>query len=76
MKNKVKRREFPYIFNSQFITASPLVHLDCIVYWSAGNLQESLLLFVSLHVVRYSNEESVKENGILGLTGIVVKLEY
>ena len=76
MKNKVKRREFPYIFNSQFITASSLVHLDCIVYWSAGNLQESLLLFVSLHVGRYSNEESVTENGILGLAGIVVKLEY
>ena len=76
MKNKAKRREFPYIFNSQFITASPLVHLDCIVYWSAGNLQESLLFFVSLHVGRYSNEESVTENGILGLAGIVVKLEY
>ena len=34
------------IFNSQFITASPLVRSDCSEYWSGGNLQVSQLLFL------------------------------
>ena len=46
MKNKVKRREFQYILNSEFITASPLVQSDCSVDGSAGNRQGSLLLFL------------------------------
>ena len=32
MKNKVKRREFQCIFNSQFITTNPLVQSDCNIY--------------------------------------------
>ena len=32
MEHKVKRRNFPCIFNSLFILASPLVQSDCSVY--------------------------------------------
>ena len=45
MKNRVKRKNFRCIFNSQFIAASHLVQSDCSVYWSAGSLQRSLLSF-------------------------------
>ena len=61
MKNKVKRRDFSCIFNSQFMTASPLVQSDFSVYWSGGNLQEPLLLFLLLCVGKYSGEKIVKE---------------
>ena len=42
------------------------VQRDCSVYCSAGNLQGSQLLFLSLHVWRYSDEESVKEKWDFG----------
>ena len=31
------------------------------IYWSAGNLQGSMLLFLSFHVGRYLGRENVKE---------------
>ena len=72
MKNKVKRRDFPCIFNSQFITASPLVQSDCSVYWSAGNLQGSLLLFLCM-LGDIQMKKALKNYGILRLAGIGVK---
>ena len=54
------------LFNSQFITASPVVQSDCNVYSSAGNSQGLLLLFLFLHLGRYSDEESVKEKWDFG----------
>ena len=66
MKNKVKKREFPCIFNSQCITATPLVQSDCIIYRSAGNFLGSLLLL--LFMLRDARMMKVlKKNGILGL---------
>ena len=61
MKNKIQRRDFPCIFNLQFITASRLVQSHCSAYSSAGNLHGSQLLFLSLHAGRYLDGESVKE---------------
>ena len=43
------------------MTASPLVQSDFSVYWSGGNLQEPLLLFLLLCVGKYSGEKIVKE---------------
>ena len=62
----MKGRGFPCILNSRCITESPLVQSDCIVYWSAGNLQGSLLLFLFSYVWRYSDKESVKEKWDFG----------
>ena len=77
MKNKVKTRDVPCNFNSQFITANPFVQSDCCVSWSAGNLQGSLLLFLSLDVGRYTQmSKMLKKYGILGPAGIGVKWKY
>ena len=70
MKNKMKRKEFSWIIiNSQFITESPLVKSDCGIYWSAGNLLESLLFFLCM----LGDAQVLKKNGILGSAGIGVK---
>ena len=44
LKNKVKRRDFPCIFNSRLTTTSPLVQPDCNVYWSGESLPKLMLL--------------------------------
>ena len=75
MKSKVKRRNSPCIFNLQFITASTLVLSDFGVYWSVGNLQGSLLLFLSLHVGRYLAMESVQEKWDFGTCWNLCKLK-
>ena len=72
MKNKVKKREFPCIFNSQFITASPLVQSDCIIYCSAGNFLGSLLVFPCI-LGDAKMMKVLKKNEILGPAGIGVK---
>ena len=48
VKNETVKKESPCIFNSQFITASPFIQSDCSVYWSAGNFQGSLFLFLCM----------------------------
>ena len=75
MKNKVKRKEFPCILNSQFISGSPLVQSDCSIYWSAGNLLWSLLFFLFM-LGDAQMRKMLKKNGILGLAVIGVKWKY
>ena len=72
MKNKVKRKKFPCIFNSQFITASPLVELDCGIYGSAGHLLGSLILFLCM-LGDAQMRKLLKKYRILGSIGIDVK---
>ena len=71
-KVKMKRKKFPCIFNSQFITASPLVQSDYSIYWSAGNLQGSLLLFLRM-LGDAQMRKVLKKNWIFGVAGVGVK---
>ena len=77
MTNKVKRRDFPSIFNWQFIyTASLLVQVDSSVYWWAGNLQGSLFFFFLCMVGDTQMRKTLKKYGIFRLSGIGVKWKY
>lgn len=60
LKIKWKEETF-HAFSSQLITASHFVQSDCNFYWSAENLQGSLLLFLSLYHGRCQDETSVEE---------------
>ena len=69
---KIKWRDFPCIFISKVITASPLLQSDSNVYQSAVNSHGSMLLFLCM-LGDIQTWKVLKKKGILGLAGICVK---